>query len=287
MPFVTYDGEWIFDGGGGGAVGYQAGVLDVVTLRGVTSHNNIDVIGVQLPLPGSLFMYDATSVVPDNGTSVIAPTDVGVGPGRWLLVTASVAATTFAGLTDTPGGAIPADVTVVSSGVGNALIYLKNNSSALVDPAVTDDSGAGYAIGSTWINTVGDTVWRCTDASAGAAVWKDVSASGTVTTETVEVPFAFNTASPLAIRSMVAGETVINAEIQIITTFDDGAAALDLGTVATPGLIIPAANNIPGTVGVYRNDVNFPFAAPANVRLTITPGTSTQGSGIVVMQIKL
>lgn len=268
--------------------GFQSAVANVTALRNVGSHQNSDLIGVQLPLPGSLYMYDATSLVADNGSTVIKPNNVPpASPGRWLQITSAVAATTFAGLTDTPAGAIPADVSVVSSAGGGNLIYLKNNLSAIVDPTVNDDSAAGYAVGSTWVNTVGGKVWKCVDDSVGAAVWKDLSASASVTTQTVEVAFAFNTASPLTIRSMVAGETIVNAEIQIDTVFDDPAATLQLGTIAQPGLIIPTGNNIPTSTGVYRTDLNYPFTAAANVILTITPGVSTQGSGLVVMQIKL
>ena len=183
-------------------VGFQAGVSDIPSLRAVTDHNNIDVIGVQLPLPGSMFMYDAASLLADNGTTVIKPNDVPpASPGRWLKITGT-------------GG-------------------------------------------------------------------------GTQTTDTVEVSFAFNTASPLIIRGMLAGETVINAEIQINTAFDDPAATLELGIATDTDMIFTSSSNMPDTVGVYHNEVNYNFSSPDNIILTINPGVSTQGSGDVVLQIKL
>ena len=48
---------------------------------------------------------------------------------------------------------------------------LQNKFDATSDPGATDDSAAGYAVGSTWINTATDKAWRCVDATAGAAVW--------------------------------------------------------------------------------------------------------------------
>ena len=39
----------------------------------------------------------------------------------------------------------------------------------------TDDSAAGFGVGSQWLDAVGDKIWFCTDASAGAAVWKGVT----------------------------------------------------------------------------------------------------------------
>lgn len=48
----------------------------------------------------------------------------------------------------------------------------KDNLAATADPAVTDDSNAGYAVGSQWINVTTDKAWICVDASVGAAVWR-------------------------------------------------------------------------------------------------------------------
>ena len=49
---------------------------------------------------------------------------------------------------------------------------------ATTAPGVTDDSNAKYKVGSKWVDVVADTVYVCVDATIGAAVWKDVSATG-------------------------------------------------------------------------------------------------------------
>lgn len=54
--------------------------------------------------------------------------------------------------------------------------YALNNWAAGVNPTVTDDSSAGYEAGSFWFNVV--TPYRffvCTDGTAGAAVWREIS----------------------------------------------------------------------------------------------------------------
>ncbi len=48
---------------------------------------------------------------------------------------------------------------------------IKTNLSAAVAPGATDDSAAGYAVGSVWIDTTGDKTYVCVDATATAAVW--------------------------------------------------------------------------------------------------------------------
>jgi hypothetical protein len=54
----------------------------------------------------------------------------------------------------------------------------KNNITATTDPTVSNDSSEGYSQGSLWINHTGETIWLCSDASVGAAVWFQVSGSG-------------------------------------------------------------------------------------------------------------
>lgn len=50
----------------------------------------------------------------------------------------------------------------------------KRNTAAAVDPGVNDDSTQGYTVDSLWINTATDISFRCFDAAAGAAVWKQI-----------------------------------------------------------------------------------------------------------------
>ena len=54
---------------------------------------------------------------------------------------------------------------------------LKSKLDAVVDPTTLDDSGAGYAAGSRWINTTTGKVWECVSAAPLAAVWKDLTAT--------------------------------------------------------------------------------------------------------------
>jgi hypothetical protein len=49
-------------------------------------------------------------------------------------------------------------------------------------PSVTDDTAAGYAVGSEWFDTTGKKHYTCTDATNGAAVWRADSGKVTVFT---------------------------------------------------------------------------------------------------------
>ncbi|RMH11105.1 MAG: hypothetical protein D6698_16910, partial [Gammaproteobacteria bacterium] len=48
----------------------------------------------------------------------------------------------------------------------------KHNFSATSAPTSTNDSAEGYQVGSFWLNTAGNSVYFCHDATVGAAVWE-------------------------------------------------------------------------------------------------------------------
>jgi len=70
---------------------------------------------------------------------------------------------------------------VVSTAAG---FQPQSNRSAAVNPAVTDDSAGGYAVGSYWVNTTTNEAFVCLDDSVGAAIWSSTTAGGGGTTDT-------------------------------------------------------------------------------------------------------
>ena len=53
----------------------------------------------------------------------------------------------------------------------------KNTYTENVPPGASDDESAGYEVGSEWLDNVTNTLYYCTDAVAGAAVWSEVGGS--------------------------------------------------------------------------------------------------------------
>lgn len=68
-------------------------------------------------------------------------------------------------------------VTSVTTHVTLSNFLNETHVAAAADPAVTDDIADGYSIGSMWINETDDGIFICTDVTAGAAVWKEVTAT--------------------------------------------------------------------------------------------------------------
>lgn len=63
-------------------------------------------------------------------------------------------------------------------GLGNvANILCKFDATA--EPTANDDSGDGYAVGSSWFDVTNDKAYLCLDATVGAAVWQEVGGGGT------------------------------------------------------------------------------------------------------------
>jgi len=104
--------------------------------------------------------------------------------------------------------------------------------------------------------------------------------------EIVEQLFLFSDSNPLDFSSLVLGDLIADAEIEITTVFDDPAAMLSLGLVSATGSILTTAQNNPQALGVYANGENFPITGPDQIRLQILPGASTQGAGRVVIYLK-
>jgi hypothetical protein len=51
----------------------------------------------------------------------------------------------------------------------------RSNTAATTAPGLSDDVTLGYAPGSLWVNTAIATAYCCCDATAGAAVWKQIT----------------------------------------------------------------------------------------------------------------
>jgi len=52
----------------------------------------------------------------------------------------------------------------------------ENNLAGIIAPTANDDSSAGYAVGSEWIDTVASKAYVCVDISVGSAVWVETTA---------------------------------------------------------------------------------------------------------------
>lgn len=167
-----------FYAGGGGIFipDVDAGVWVHAPIRSNQRHLDIRVNATTVPALGSVFYSDGT-----NSSPGISKVQVGwldgsavASPGRALLATDPVTSG-FPTNLDTTGATEGTAYRANASGSGT---FALDNFTAVVAPSATDDSGSNYRIGSWWYDTVGGSLYRCTDDTTAAAVWVEVSAAG-------------------------------------------------------------------------------------------------------------
>lgn len=119
---------------------------------------------------------------------------------------------------------------------------LKTNLNASAAPGASDDAGAGYSVGSKWVDTSAQNVYECVDSTASSAVWLKTSYGGATWVFAEEKPAGTN-----------AG------------TFSSGAwqtRALNTQQHAHNGSLSLASNQITVAAGTYKVDA---FATARNV----------------------
>jgi hypothetical protein len=143
----------------------------------------------------------------------------------------------------------------------------------VVTPSISGVLYADILNGVLWISTgLTNTDWQVLAVS---------SASPFLTLD-----FAYNDISPIDFGLLLGGETIIDVDVVIATPFDDPSAMLSVGLASSPGNILPTSAIDPTTAGTYNCGEDFNITGSDAVRLQIVPGSSTQGSGKVIVTVR-
>jgi hypothetical protein len=100
---------------------------------------------------------------------------------------------------------------------------------------------------------------------------------------TLKTSFAFNSSSPVAVGTLPAGSVVTDATVIVVTPLDGVGATLSLGTTASPTAFLDTVDILATTNGTFTAFPATQFVAATPVILTITPGSSSAGSGVVTV----
>lgn len=100
------------------------------------------------------------------------------------------------------------------------------------------------------------------------------------------VNFDYQTPSPMILQGLGGGELIDAVTLVIETPFDDAAAALACGLVATPNAVFAPNEVLPGTAAQYEFDMKLEVIGAEFLRLLITPAGATQGEGYVLFRIR-
>lgn len=164
------------------------------------------------------------------------------------------------------------DIALLGTGAGTFEAW-KHNFAASAAPGSTDDSASGYGVGSIWIDTTGDKVYICYDATASAALWQEVGAGGggaalTVTDES-------GTVSDTAVTSITVPDgTLVDNGVGDVTLREvpTGVVGAKAYNSTTQGSLAAATYNKLSLDSEYWDTDGFHDTATNNTRLTVPAG---------------
>lgn len=96
---------------------------------------------------------------------------------------------------------------------------------------------------------------------------------------TVETAVAWNSSSPVSLGWLPAGARVLDAVLEITTTFDGATPTLSIGDSGNAARHMATGDNTPGATGVYVARKFHRYAAATEATCTITVSGASQGAG--------
>ena len=153
-----------------------------------------------------------------------------------------------------------------------------NNFTAIIDPDVTDDSGATYGVGSLWVNITDNKAFIALDVSVGAAIWKRLGNIMFKTVLTGQLDFSSSNVTDSAYVEFIAdsGADIIR---KIEFFYPDGDAMI---------LAVGAASSEVDTALILAGGNELEVEIPANSRLSfkLATGGTSNTSGILSANLK-
>lgn len=116
--------------------------------------------------------------------------------------------------------------------------------------------------------------------------WTNITGGSGASAAFEYTTFDYTTTSPLDFGLLNPGDVVVLSDVIVEVPFDDPTAILTLGQASNTGNILDSTSIDPTTSGTYNSIQAFPISGADAIRLQVVPGTSTQGSGIVVVSIR-
>ena len=136
---------------------------------------------------------------------------------------------------------------------------------------MTDDSTAGYSVGSIWINTTLDEVYRCVDATDGAAVW-------------IHTTLDISDLGALALLDAVSSVQIDAGAVTLAKLATINAFSLlgnGTGSAATPQNL--SASEVRALLNVADNANNYVHPNHSGDVTSISDGVTTINDGVVTL----
>ena len=98
----------------------------------------------------------------------------------------------------------------------------------------------------------------------------------------LELRFSYGDATPKAIVQVPANKVVQYVSIVIIQDFN-ATSSLSIGDAGDPERLLATTDNLTQVAGTYATEPGTQYGVATDVKLYITPGASSQGSGLVTI----
>lgn len=154
----------------------------------------------------------------------------------------------------------------------------RSNYAGTTTPAVTDDAGDGYSVGSVWIDLVTDSVYECTDATVGSAVWAplgsatvpDVVAAANLT----NLALVIGDGGAKGVKSLAAWTGGATGELSLTYAGAGDALAIALAntSLGNDGIVFTDALNAVRTGNFIKATA---CALATGAMIDLTPGAAT------------
>lgn len=106
------------------------------------------------------------------------------------------------------------------------------------------------------------------------------------TPEPHEIPFAFGDVIPKLLFMCPPNKVIYSVEIIMKVAFDDVTSTLQVGDTTTVDSLMAADQNAPYIASTFSTSPRVFYGTSTQIELTINAGTSTQGSGLLVINVQ-
>lgn len=100
------------------------------------------------------------------------------------------------------------------------------------------------------------------------------------------IAFNYGDATPKPLVTVPANTVITSVSIVITTAFDDSTATLTVGDAGNTARLMNVSDSIANSTGIYTVEPVYTYMANTQLTLSISPGTSTVGSGLVILNYK-
>lgn len=160
------------------------------------------------------------------------------------------------------------------------IIKIKQSSTPGKIPLVSD-----LALGELAINTFDGKLYAVQNNGTPAVI--DLTGSGGGgNVDEFQVAFHFTDSSVFALTTSPANKAVMDVQVSLFVPFDDLAATLSVGDSGDANRLVPTTSVDPSVAATFELHPLHTYGVPTPLYLFITPGTSSQGNGVVTIKFQ-